>query len=108
MSIATLTISDLLDRVAELIVWSEEAGLRGDYQRLWRRHDAALQHVHALSLGQAPTIDDLRLLEAEVAAETLRRSLRPEVLQRVETTFASGGGSVLWASSPRIVAERWP
>jgi hypothetical protein len=98
VSITTSTTGELLDRVAELIVWAEQAGLRGDFPGLWRRHDALLKRVRTHSSSQgAPTIDHLRLMEAEVWAETLGRTLLPEILERAEAAFASAGGSALWA-----------
>ena len=98
MSITPSTTNELLDRVAELIAWGEEAGLRGDFSGLWRKHDALVQRIRAHSSPQgAPTIDHLRLMEAEVWAETFGRTLLPEILERVEAAFASSGGSELWA-----------
>ena len=98
MSITTSTTSELLDRVAALIAWAEEVGLRGDIPGLWRRHDALVRSSRAHSpFDCVPTIDHLRLLEAEVSAETLRRILLPEILDRVEAAFARGGASKLWA-----------
>jgi len=92
----TPDIPALLEIVAQLIEWSEQAGTRVKHGRLWRCHDALLARLH----DEVPTAQDalghVRRVEFDAWVETLNASLLPDVLRSLAGTLAPAQ-SGLWA-----------
>jgi hypothetical protein len=99
MSVATTTPFELFAVCAELTEWSQQAGLPGDYGRLWRKLEAVFRRILAPAprRGAGPS-HQLRHLELELWVDTLHRTLRAEILGRVAASFASVCGSAHWMS----------
>lgn len=97
MSVSTTNPIEVFTVCAELIDWSQRAGLPGDYVKLWRKHQAVCHRILAPSRrrGEGST-HKLRQLELEIWLETLHRTLRADILERIAVSFASVGGSALW------------
>lgn len=100
MSVTTTNPIEVFAVCAELIEWSQRAGLPGDYMKLWRKHETVFHGIIAPTArrrGEGST-HQLRHLELEIWVETLHRTLRADILERIAASFASVGGSALWES----------
>lgn len=97
MSVTTTNPIEVFAVCAELIDWSQRAGLPGDYVKLWRKHEAVFHCILAPPLRRDEgSTHKLRQLELENWLETLHRTLRTDILERIAASFASVGGSALW------------
>jgi hypothetical protein len=98
VSVTTTNPIEVFAVCAELIEWSQRAGLPGDYMKLWRKHETVFHGIIAPTprrRGEGST-HRLRQLELEIWIETLHRTLRGDILERIAASFASVGGSALW------------
>lgn len=97
MTSVDTTFFELLAVCADIAEWSQRAGLPGDYVAFWQKHDVVLKRINGPASRHGPgAAERLRQTELETWIEILRRSLRPEALDRVATAFASNGGATLW------------
>ena len=85
---------------ANLLEWSERAGLPGDRGRLWRKHAALQRHIDSSGSGTGAAVDRLLHLEVEAWTDVTVASLRADIVDRLVTTLAPRVGS-LWAGLDR-------
>jgi hypothetical protein len=93
---STENIAALLELVAQLIEWSEEAGTRVNHARLWRRHDTLLARLHDDGSTAQDALGRVRRAEIDAWVETLNGSLLPDVLRSVAGALAPGQSGI-WA-----------
>ena len=93
-----------LDVLRELVEWSSLEGHRGDYAKLWRRHDAILGSLYDDARPSPErAASHLRQLEIDGWLDVLHGSLLPERLSELAALRGTRGvrGSSRHGSIPR-------